>query len=563
MACNPSVIVYILSTKFSVRNPSDFQEEISDEENRFADIISDLISKKSRGECDIDEDFYLYDDLDGSDDDEDEDVSAEPMAGPSSSQMSQEEVAGSEESVSEEESSDEPIQSSSSSYQPSPKKAAPMRIDEQYSLDQMKAIIEFVDKRGSAAALKRWTSLGTAVKIARIREFLEKGGHRLSKLEQLKNIVYTHFRDARDHYLPVHGHDLKGWSIEAARIVSLPSFKASASFLRSLKAQFRISSRKVTKFITKRTRTDEHVIERNARNFVAKINDMKITLGFPSSHVWNTDQSGFNYELSSGRTLSDKGEKETFAMVQSVNSLTHSYTVQVLISNDGYLAPKLFICFQESSGKFGPRVQERVRESQPANIIVTCTTSGKLTKSSLGFWVSSCLDPIVNDKTLLLQDSWTTQGDREVYDRNLKNSSLLQIETIPPKATRYIQPLDVYFFRQYKIMVRRFQDDVRCSATQSALTRLNDRVFIMQMHSFVYNQLSSSRFRHMLLYAWKASGYSIDEPLSSFENVLEVCFRDIFEDCSVNQCSSMAFIRCSHCNSPLCSYHCLNPLHFH
>jgi len=425
----------------------------------------------------------------------------------------------------------------------------------------MKMMIDFVDQRGSAAALKRWSSLGSAMKIARIREFLERGGHRLSKLDQLKNIVYTHFRDARDRYLPVHGHDLKGWSIEAARIVNLPSFKASSSFLRSLKAHFRISSRKVTKFITKRTRVDEHVIERNAKSFVAKINEMKITLGFSSCHVWNTDQSGFNYELSSGRTLSDKGEKETFAMVQSVNSLTHSYTVQVLISNDGYLAPKLFICFQEAGGKFGPRVQERVRESQPTNVVVTCTTSGKLTKSSLGFWVSSCLDPIISEQTLLLQDSWTTQGDREIYDRNLKNSSLLHVETIPPKATRYIQPLDVYFFRQYKIMVRRFQDDVRCSAAQSALTRLNDRVFIMQMHSFLYNQLSSPKFREMLLYAWKASGYSIDEPLSSFKNVLEVCFHDIFEDCSVNQCSSIAFIHCSHCNLPLRSYHCLNPLH--
>jgi len=128
MTCDASVIVYILSNKFGIRNPSDFQECISDEENRFADIICDLITKKSRGECDIDEDFYLYDDLDGSDDEE---VPDEAMPGPSSSQTSQQEgkeVVSSEESESEEESGDEPIQSSSSSYQPSPKKAAPMKL---------------------------------------------------------------------------------------------------------------------------------------------------------------------------------------------------------------------------------------------------------------------------------------------------------------------------------------------------------------------------------------------------------------------------------------------------
>ena len=238
MICNPSVIVCILSTTFGLRDPTQFQEEASDEKNRLAKIITDLITKSSRKECDIDEDFYLYDDFDGDDEDEGEsdetaETQDEPMPGLSTVPTLQESESGSL-------SSEEAVQSSASSYQPSPRKSAPMRIDEHYTLDQMKTIIAFVDKRGTAAALKRRTSLGSALRITRMRAFLESGGHRLSKLDQLKNIVYTHFRDARDRYLPFHGHDLKGWSFKAARIVNLASFKASASFLRSLKTQFEI-----------------------------------------------------------------------------------------------------------------------------------------------------------------------------------------------------------------------------------------------------------------------------------------------------------------------------------
>ena len=342
MIVNPSVIVFLLSEKFGVRNPASFGEEVNNDEHRLAEVLSDLMDQSSHSQCEIDEDIYLHDGLDD-DEDEEEGVSEQPLASTSRSSAPQQESESSSSS-----SEDETQQSSSTSYEPSPKKAIMQRIDQSYTLDQIKTIIEFVDKRGNAAAFKRWSSLNnSAAKIARIRGYLESGGHRLSKLDQLKNIVYTHFRTARDGFLPVHGHDLKSWSIEAARIVKLPNFKASVGFLHSLKTQFKITSRKVTKFITKKTRVNEADIKKSADEFVIKINELKENMGYRNANVWNTDQSGFNYELVSGRTLSDRGEKETFAMVQNINSLTHSYKIQVLISNDGHLAPKLFICFKK------------------------------------------------------------------------------------------------------------------------------------------------------------------------------------------------------------------------
>lgn len=75
------------------------------------------------------------------------------------------------------------------------------------------------------------------------------------------------------------------------------------------------------------------------------------------------------------------GEEDTFAMARNVNPLNHSYTIQVLVSNAGYLVPKLFICFLEGGGL---HVQQNIEQNQPSKTVVTCITSGKLTKSSLG-----------------------------------------------------------------------------------------------------------------------------------------------------------------------------------
>jgi len=223
-------------------------------------------------------------------------------------------------------------------------------------------------------------------------------------------------------------------------------FKANSKFIQSMKDEFKITSRKITKFVTRKSSADEDAIQKSASTFAKKISEIKSTC--QDRNVWNTDQSGFNYELISNRTLSDRGEKDTLALVQSVNSLSQSYTIQPLLSNDGFPAPKLFIVVQEKSGKFGPRVQDQISKGQPSNIIVTCTTSGKMMKSTLAYLSEKCPDPLVSEKTLLIQDSWSGQKDLEIHKQKVKNIGRLRVETMPPRATKYCQPLDVYFFRQ-------------------------------------------------------------------------------------------------------------------
>jgi len=74
-------------------------------------------------------------------------------------------------------------------------------------------------------------------------------------------------------------------------------------------------------------------------------------------NVFNSDQSGFNLEMHTGRTLSFKGQQKIETLTQSTNSMTHSYTIQPLISASGSLLSPLLIILQEKDGKFGPQVE--------------------------------------------------------------------------------------------------------------------------------------------------------------------------------------------------------------
>jgi len=89
-----------------------------------------------------------------------------------------------------------------------------------------------------------------------------------------------------------------------------------------------------------------------------------------------------------------------------MNAMTHSYTLQVLISNAGKLAPKFLHCLQEENGIFGPAVREQIEASKPAECMITCSKSGKMSEPTLKEWIKECLNPLITDRSLLLQDSW-------------------------------------------------------------------------------------------------------------------------------------------------------------
>lgn len=247
-----------------------------------------------------------------------------------------------------------------------------------------------------------------------------------------------------------------------------------------------------------------------------------------------------------------------------MNKVTHSYTAQYAITLSGQLLPTVFICLQESTGTFGPRVQKTVNEFCKiyTNVIVTSSKSGKLTRNLYTKYLQESLHPYVKQEPfLLLIDSWGGQTDGSLYDeifQNAEKQTTCSLKIIPPKCTPLVQPCDVYFYRQVKNFIKRLQNSSHLIEQNREITSRED---CLKIHSIVHHQLSSPVFENMIKYAWFASKLSDDREI--FMNVNEVCFQveNLKKAC---ECKNSAFIRCARCFITFCflcfydQYHCGN-----
>lgn len=261
---------------------------------------------------------------------------------------------------------------------------------------------------------------------------------------------------------------------------------------------------------------------------------------------------GCQYQSTFNRTLAEKGSKTVFVKRQDMNKISHSYTAQYAITLSGELLPHVFVCLQEPTGKFGPRVQKLVDEyaQKFKNIIIKCSKSGKLTTGLYTDFLKNCLKPFVGSKNfLLLIDSWGGQTNPEIYDEVFQDENhfpTCTVKIIPPKCTPIIQPCDVYFYRQVKNLIKHLQNSAYLIEQNR---EINSREDCIKIQSIVHHQLSSPIFNEMIKFAWHAAKLSEDRDI--FLNVNNVCFpTDLLKNhCS---CKNSAFINCARCQKIFC-----------
>ena len=136
-----------------------------------------------------------------------------------------------------------------------------------------------------------------------------------------------------------------------------------------------IVSRKINKFVTRKSLENTEELRKKAEQFVTGVRQQIREFGL--KNVYNSDQSGFQLKMHSGRTLAVEGEKQVQCLVQSVSATTHSYTIQPLISGEGKLFSPLFLVLKEQSGKFGPIIEANLFRAE--NVCIEASKSGKLT----------------------------------------------------------------------------------------------------------------------------------------------------------------------------------------
>ncbi|XP_046473924.1 uncharacterized protein [Neodiprion pinetum] len=301
-----------------------------------------------------------------------------------------------------------------------------------------------------------------------------------------------------------------------------------------------------------KTLEDSKNLKKTAEEFTNNIKSVINDLGL--KNVYNSDQSGFQFDMHSGRTLANQGSKEIECVVQSISSTTHSYTIQPTISADGKLLSPLYLVLKEIGRDFGPRVEKTL--FKPTNVFVSASKSGKLTSDHLKQWLTEIYFANVGDNSALLIDSWSGHCP-EVVDAVTPPNKKIVSKIIPKGTTGQIQPLDVFGFRIWKNFVRHSSDIVILSGSDINLHLRNN---IIKLQSLVHNQLSSPRYINMLKYAWYKNGYTEKTP-PEFINPVTFGFGDNSEPrCHI--CGDSAVITCSWCKKSLFLNHFFEEYHY-
>lgn len=449
----------------------------------------------------------------------------------------------------------------------------------------------------------------------------------MSKQKSVDQHVLDMVTDAVDNHLVVHEYMIRNWGTDWADEIGYDEFVASNFWLHKLKKRHDIVSRAVTHWRSRAERKKQEEIEKSIGEFYEAYQAVRHL--YPYHLIWNMDQSPFSYEISNERTLAFKGMRDVPLDVESKNKNSHSYTLQATISRDGRLVGKLLLCLQETKDYFGPRVALQVSEQESAygNIRVVCTTSGKMNSHLMRDWVSDVLGPVTSEflrpedgetdissdeetvfigtnrtntdpvagsswasadrsnlteeqrqimsirnasdgyiarpDILLLTDAWGGHSSVR-FDDTLSGHKIKRLP-IPPSTTNKLQPLDVGFFRQYKKLWKRI---IECALHQRIARDVISRAGIINMHSLLWNQFDSPKYRDMLVYSWHNTdpGFRLDElehghPPAMVQDINLSLGRKT--RCSVANCTSRAFIRCSHCERLLCLHHFLNRTCFH
>ena len=150
----------------------------------------------------------------------------------------------------------------------------------QFSFEYMKKAVDFYDEVNEETGKKKhaWESFQHCFQnvrnrkyIERFRKYLENGGTKKQKLDEIDKHTYEKFKEARSGFLFIHDIHLKRWALQKAREINHDTFSASDSWLLRFKRRHALCSRKVTKLITQREITDSDSIINSTNNFTSKI----------------------------------------------------------------------------------------------------------------------------------------------------------------------------------------------------------------------------------------------------------------------------------------------------
>lgn len=190
----------------------------------------------------------------------------------------------------------------------------------------------------------------------------------MDKMDIVKKNVYDRFTEARNEKQLVTRRQLQQWTMSAAMQFrdadeeegNVFKFSASTSWLTNFIKNYKISNRRVVRYISKKEMQSPEQISKSAIHFQNLI--QLISADYDSDYVINTDQTGCEYRVNVSKTYTHTGEKTVELFLGDINKITHSYTAQYSMTKSGKLLNKVFVCLQEPGDTFGVHVQAEVNE---------------------------------------------------------------------------------------------------------------------------------------------------------------------------------------------------------
>ncbi|RLU20229.1 hypothetical protein DMN91_006836 [Ooceraea biroi] len=281
--------------------------------------------------------------------------------------------------------------------------------------------------------------------------------------------------------------------------------RTSRSWLLNFKRKYNIVSRSITHKVGKTFWKKRLELEAKAVQFVDLVKKIISEKNYEPHEVINIDQSRFDKELHSYRSLAFKGAKQVFVTMGSKNAATHSYMVMGNIDASGTVMDFLYLKSQEANGKF----PEIIKPIIPDNIKAYAGTSAMMTNADSKIYLDLLFQYLISKgikKCLLLADSWSSNKNTKLFEEVLaKYEGRLKVERllIPEGTTGMIQPLNVYYFRPYKQFVRHISDSLEvCDGIWK-----RDNYFKLQ--ALAHFQFQAPMFRDMVKYAFYKAGLSL------------------------------------------------------
>jgi Tc5 transposase C-terminal domain/Tc5 transposase DNA-binding domain len=469
-------------------------------------------------------------------------------------------------SSSESEGTDDDAAKNDPKYKPERKKRK--RVDSgEVPIERKILIVETADKKPnwSWETLKKkgsFPEITNRNSVARYRKQVEKKT-RLQLCREIDQHVLDQVKECRKTFKILRASHLRIFAMQKYIQLNTPSFifKASQSWVTKFKKRHRISSRKITKLVSRREIREEEEILESARAFQSDI--LALSDKFNPDDIVNTDQCGWQYEPPSARTYTFKGEKQVFGCAESPkNKVTHSYTVQYVISMEGNIKGNVFVCLQEKGGKLGPKVKRVVESNLPKNVTITCSTSGKMSTSLNEYFIEQQFVPNLKNNFVCIVDSWGGHNQIGSYEKFFGKSlsrPAITLKIVPEKCTPIVQPLDTYFHRQLKYLGKEILAALELFIPISSLGvehSTTTRMGVIKLQSLLHFQLIAPIFKPMIRYCWYSSGLTKEK--EDFLNVKQVCFNFSETDpnvCQMENCTNVRFLKCAHCRLGICLQH--------